>query len=84
MISVPKIELPHLTNGGVRVRINRHPTILYRESDYLCYMDEHGKENRCKIFRETDLGDVIHFDCKSHGMEDEQHWIITPFGTDSY
>jgi hypothetical protein len=80
MISVPKVELPKLATCGVQVRINGHPTILRRETGYLCYKDGSGVENRCKIMRETDLGDLIHYDCKSHGMEQEEHITITPDG----
>jgi hypothetical protein len=81
MISIPRDELPRLSTCGVQVRINGHPTMLRREAGYLCYKDKEGVENRCRIMRETAWpGDLIHFDCKSHGMDHEEHCIITPEG----
>src|SRR5258708_5379303 len=67
-----------LLSSGVPVRINGHATMLRRDRDYLCYQDEDGMENRCKILGQTDLGDKVRFECASHGMEQAEHVIIAP------
>ena len=84
MIGVPKDEIPLLTTTGVQVRINRKATVLRKVGTYLCYKDGAGAENRCKIMSETSMGTLIHYACKSHGMDTEDHVIIGPDGDKVY
>jgi hypothetical protein len=75
-ILIHRTDLPKL-GKGVPVRINGHPTILKRQGDYLCYTDEDGGENRCKILltMPEDTGG-IYYQCASHGTESEKHIFV--------
>jgi hypothetical protein len=79
-ILITRTDLPKLKQG-VAVRINGHPTTLMRQGDYLCYTDEDGMENRCKVLltMPEDTGG-IYYQCASHGMESEKHIFVGPEG----
>jgi hypothetical protein len=82
-ICVPKDDLPLLAAADGRpCVVNGHATTLRRDGNYLTYSDEEGKENRCKImFDELMDNGLVQFNCKSHGADDEEYSVFTPFGT---
>ena len=79
-ILIQKTDVPNLENG-VKVRVNGHPTTLTREGKYLCYDDENGERNRCKVLvMIPEERGGVYYQCASHGMEGERHFFIDAEG----
>jgi hypothetical protein len=53
---------------AVTARVNGEQVSIRQEKDHLCYTSTEG-EQRCKILKRVDEGQMIHYACPSHGQD---------------